>query len=148
MLCGVRTEQREYHLVVSALSPAAAKEVSDLLSGLPSTTSYSTLKATLLEGTTASKRSRIVQVLSAKKLGDLRPSHLLCHMRQLMSGKTATTAENLLRELFLQRFPGNVQMVLATVSTLDLNSLASLENELLEVATPSVCKVTPSINRV
>ncbi|KAH8018228.1 hypothetical protein HPB51_000472 [Rhipicephalus microplus] len=49
VLSGMRTEQCKYHIVVSALSPAAAEEVSDLFSGLHSTTSYSTLKAALLE---------------------------------------------------------------------------------------------------
>lgn len=148
VLSGVRTEQRKYHLVVSALSPAAAEEVCDLLSGPPSATPYSTLKAALLERTTVSQRSRIQQLLSAEELGDRRPSQLLRHMRTLMSSSTTPTDDNLLRELFLQRLPANVQMVLATASTLDLNSLASLADKVLEVATPYVCNVTPSSNNV
>ncbi|KAH8027746.1 hypothetical protein HPB51_008870 [Rhipicephalus microplus] len=43
VLSGVRTEQRKYNLVVSALSAASAEEVSDLLSGPPSETPYNTL---------------------------------------------------------------------------------------------------------
>ncbi|KAH8019026.1 hypothetical protein HPB51_015652 [Rhipicephalus microplus] len=140
-------EQRKYHLV-SALSPAAAEKASDLLSGLPSTTLYSTLKTALLERTTAPQRSRIQPLLSAEKLGNRRPSQLLRHMRKLMSDNTTSTDENLLRKLFLQRLPGNLQMVLATASTLDFNSLASLVDKVLEVATPSVCNVTPSFNNV
>ncbi|XP_075726170.1 uncharacterized protein LOC142767813 [Rhipicephalus microplus] len=102
VLSGVRIEQRKYHVVVSALPPAAA-EVSDLLSGAPSTTAYSTLKAALLERTTASQNSCIEQLLSAEELGDRRPSQLLRHVRQLIIGYTATTDKNLSRELFLQR---------------------------------------------
>ncbi|KAH8008638.1 hypothetical protein HPB51_000349 [Rhipicephalus microplus] len=102
ILSGVRTEQRKYHLVVSALSPAAGEEISDLLFGPPSTTSYSTLKAAVLERTTASQCSRIEELLSAEELGGRLPSQLHRHMRQLISSYTTTTEENLLRELFLQ----------------------------------------------
>ncbi|KAH8009017.1 hypothetical protein HPB51_008947 [Rhipicephalus microplus] len=63
-----------------------------------------------------------------------------------MSGYTTTIDENYLRELFLQRLPGNVQMVLATVFTMDLYGLASLADKVLEVAILSVCNVTSSFN--
>ncbi|KAH8039593.1 hypothetical protein HPB51_007793 [Rhipicephalus microplus] len=132
---------RKYHLVGSALSPAAAEEVSDLLSGPTSTTLYSTLKASLLERMTVSQRFRIQQLLSVKELGDRWLSQLLRHMPQHMSGYTNITDENLLRELSLQHLPGNVHMVQATASTLNLNSLASLADKVLEVATPFVCNV-------
>ncbi|KAH8037785.1 hypothetical protein HPB51_017285 [Rhipicephalus microplus] len=148
VLSGVRTEQRKYHLVVSALSPADTEEVSGLISGPPSTTRYSTLKAALLERTTASQRSRMQQLLSAEELGDRWPSLRLRHMRVLVSGCTTTTDENLLQELLVQRLPAIVRTVLATASMLNLNSLASLADNVLEVPTPSVCDVTPSFNNL
>ncbi|KAH8029453.1 hypothetical protein HPB51_000506 [Rhipicephalus microplus] len=84
------------------------------------------------------------QLLSVEESGDRRPSQLLRHVPQLMSSYTTPTDEYLLRELFLQRLPGNVQMVIATSSTLDLHGLASLADKVL--ATPSVCNVTPPFN--
>ncbi|XP_075533149.1 uncharacterized protein LOC142566176 [Dermacentor variabilis] len=144
ILSGVRTEQRKYHLVVWALSPTAAEEVADLLSGPASATPYSDLKAALLERTTTSQRARMQQLLSAEDLGDRRPSHLLRRMRQLMSGNTTVNDDRLLRELFMQRLPVNVQMILATATLMDLNSLASLADKVIEVVTPAVCNVTPS----
>ncbi|XP_065295035.2 uncharacterized protein [Dermacentor albipictus] len=144
ILSGVRTEQRKYHLVVSALSPTAAEEVADLLSGPPSVTPYSDLKAALLERTTTSQRARMQQLLSAEDLGDRRPSQLLRRMRQLMSDNTTVSDDRLLRELFMQRLPVNVQMVLATATVMDLNSLASLADKVMEVVTPAVCNVTSS----
>ncbi|XP_065300900.2 uncharacterized protein [Dermacentor albipictus] len=143
ILSGVRTEERKYHLVVSALSPTAA-EVADLLSGPPPATPYSDLKAALLERTTTSQRARMQQLLSAEDLGDRRPSQLLRRMRQLMSDNTAVSDDRLLRELFMQRLPVNVQMVLATATVMDLNSLASLADKVMEVVTPAVCNVTSS----
>lgn len=107
------------------LSPAAAEEVSDLLSGPPSTPPYSNLKAALLERTTASQQSRIKQLLSTEELGDHQLSQLP-RMRQSMSGNTTTTDDN------LQRLLAKMQMVLATASMLDLNCLASLADRSLE----------------
>ncbi|XP_065292313.1 uncharacterized protein [Dermacentor albipictus] len=144
ILSGVRTEQRKYHLVVSALSPTAAEEVADLLSGPPPATPYSDLKAALLERTTTSQRARMQQLLSAEDLGDRRPSQLLRRMRQLMSDNTTVSDDRLLRELFMQRLPVNVQMVLATATVMDLNSLASLADKVMEMMTPAVCNVTSS----
>lgn len=144
ILSGVRTEQRKYHLVVSALSPTAAEEVADLLSGPASATPYSDLKAALLERTTTLQRARIQQLLSAEDLGDRRPSQLLRRMRQLMSGNTTVNDDRLLRELFMQRLPVNVEIILATATVMDLNSLASLADKVMEVVTPAVCNVTPS----
>ncbi|XP_075533613.1 uncharacterized protein LOC142566665 [Dermacentor variabilis] len=138
ILSGVRTEQRKYHLVVSALSPTAAEEVAYLLSGPAPATPYSDLKAALLERPTTSQRARMQQLLSAEDLGDHRPSQLLRRMRQLMSGNTTVNDDRLLRELFMQRPPVNVQMVLATATVMDLNSLASLADKVMEVVTPAV----------
>lgn len=44
----------------------------------------------------------------------------------------------LLRELFLQRLPTNVQMVLAAAAPLDLAGLAGLADAVMEVSAPSV----------
>ncbi|XP_075539805.1 uncharacterized protein LOC142574649 [Dermacentor variabilis] len=161
ILSGVHTEQRKYHLVVSALSPTAAEEVADLLSGPPLATSYSDIKAALLERTTTSQRARMQQLLSAENLRNRRPSQLLRRMRQLMSGNTTVSDDRLLRELFMQRLPiaqyrpdsskllpVNVQMLLATATVMDLNSLASLADKVMEVVTPAVCNVTPSSTTV
>ena len=54
----------------------------------------------------------------------------------------------LMRELFLQRLPGNVRMVLAsTPDTVDLASLAELADKVVEVAAPAVAAVqAPSLS--
>ena len=65
-------------------------------------------------------------------------------MHQLL-GDRAGLDESFLRELFLQRLPSNVSMVLAaTPSTTHLQSLAELADRVTEVAAPPVATVTPS----
>lgn len=143
VLSGVCTEQCKYHLVVSALSPTAAEEVADLLSTPPPAPPYRDLKDALLERTTTSQPAHKQQLLSAEDSGDRRPNQLLRRIRQLMSSNTTGTDDRLLRELFMQRLPVNVQMVLATTTAMDLNSLASLADKVMEVVVPAECNVTP-----
>ena len=59
-------------------------------------------------------------------------------MQQLLGEKPSTTDGSFLWELFLQRLPSNVRMVLAsTADTTSLDELASLSDKIMEVATPT-----------
>ncbi|XP_040357382.1 uncharacterized protein LOC121046801 [Ixodes scapularis] len=141
-LAGVTTQGRKYHHVVSAPSPAAADEVYDVLANPCPATPYDQLKNALLQGTEVSERSRVQQLLWAEELGDRRPSQLLRRMTQLLGERANNMDDVFLRELFLQRLPSNVQMVLATATTLDLTGLAAPADAVMEVTTPSVANVT------
>ena len=78
---------------------------------------------------------------SSEKLGDRKPTQLLRHMQQLLGDKAGAMDNSVLRELFLQRLPANVRMVL--VSTADqANQSGELADKVVEVATPSVATVS------
>ncbi|XP_037502385.1 uncharacterized protein LOC119376712 [Rhipicephalus sanguineus] len=129
---------QKFHHVVSSLPPAAAEEVSDILlsfrTNLPAAL-YNELKAALLEKTAASEWMRIQQLLSTAELGDRRPTQLLRQLMQLIGSRAHAMDDAVLRELLFQRFPSNVQMVLANTSIMDLQSLAALADKVMEVAT-------------
>ena len=60
-------------------------------------------------------------------------------MQQLLGDKAATADQSFLCQLFLQRLPPNVRMVLAsTKDNEDLESLASFADKVVEVALPAV----------
>ena len=62
-------------------------------------------------------------------------------MQQLLGDKS-TDAVAFLRELFLQRLPANVRMVLASIdSTQDINKLADMADKIMEVSIPAVSAV-------
>lgn len=143
-LAGVTSQQTRFYHVTSALTPAAAEEVYDILASPSPTTPYDQLKNALLQRTTASDRSRIQQLLSAEELGDRRPTQLLRRMRQLLGSQSTATDDTFFRELFLQRLPQNVQMVLATASNMPLDQLATLADAVVEVANPAVSAVIPT----
>ncbi|XP_064462473.1 uncharacterized protein LOC135373145 [Ornithodoros turicata] len=136
-LSEVTSQLTKFYHVVSALSPAAADEVYDVITTTPPDNPYDSLKSALRTRTTTSARSRQQQLLSAEELGDTRPTQLLRRMKQLLSNSTPTAGGDFLRELFLQRLPRNVQMILATASTLAIDELAALADAVMEVATPT-----------
>ena len=63
-------------------------------------------------------------------------------MQQLLGDSAGPNPDNkFLRELFLQRLPNNVQMVLASAGDMSLEALAQLADKIMEVATPMVSAV-------
>lgn len=138
-LARITSQETKFLHVVGALPPTAAEEISDILTSFNHTrpaAPYDQLKAALLERTAASERTRIQQLLSSEELGGRRPSQLLRHMKHLLGTHSHAMDDTLLRELFLQRLPSNVQMVLATAAAMDLQALAALADKVMEVATP------------
>ncbi|XP_064469983.1 uncharacterized protein LOC135384726 [Ornithodoros turicata] len=143
-LASVTTQQTKFYHVISALTPAAAEEVYDVLATSSPTPPYDQLKKALLQRITVSDRSCIQQLLSAEELGDRRPTQLLRRMRQLLGSQPTVTDDTFFRELFLQRLLQNVQMVLATASDISLDKLATLADAVVEVANPAVSAVIPA----
>ncbi|KAG0417414.1 hypothetical protein HPB47_005617 [Ixodes persulcatus] len=62
-------------------------------------------------------------------------------MQQLLGSTAAGLDSLLLREIFLQRLPSNVRMVLTSTGEKDLSKLAERADALMAVATPSVATV-------
>ena len=92
----------------------------------------------------ASEQKRLQQLFNTEELRDRTPSQFLRQMQQLLGKKARSTDGTFLRELFLQRLPPNVRMVLAsTPNTGNLEDLAQLADKIVEVAVPS-----PSISAI
>ena len=132
------TRQRsKFALVISALQPEIAQEVRDLLLNPPEEEPYNTLKFELIRRTSASQQRRLQLLLIEEELGDRKPSQLLRRMRQLL-GENELEAD-ILKQLFVQRLPANVQLILATASTALTNEqLADLADRIMDVPMPAV----------
>lgn len=147
----ITSQRSKFDHVVSSLSPEYAAEVRELLIRPPAEDPYTTLRTQLTKRTTASEQRKLQLLFTAEELGDRKPTQLLHRMQQLLGDRPITTDESFLRELFLQRLPSNVQMVLAsTPDATSLDKLADLADKVMEVAAPPgsggsgvVANVTP-----
>lgn len=145
---GITAQKTKFDYIVASLAPEFAQEVRDLVLSPPDTTPFDTLKRQLIDRTAASEQRRLQH---AEDLGDRKPTQLLRRMQQLMGETLAPTDNTFLRELFLQRLPPNVRMVLASTDTgRSLDDLAQLADKIMEVAAPPIASVTttPSSSEV
>lgn len=133
---GIRAEKTMFDYIVASLAPEFAQEVRDLILAPPTHTPYTTLKKQLISRTAASEQRRLQQLLHSEELGDRKPTQLLRRIEQLLGDKLHTIDAGFIRELFLQRLPSNVRMVLASSPDTNLQSLATLADKVMEVATP------------
>ena len=142
---GVAVQKTKFDYVISSLNQEFASEVRDLLLKPPAENPYDTLKAQLIKRTAASEQRKLQQLISGEELGDRKPTQLLRKMQQLLGEKlgTSTDANSFLRELFLQRLPPNVRMVLASADpSTTLENLADMADKIMEVSTPSVAAMS------
>ena len=138
----ITSQGTKFNHVVASLAPEFATEVRDLLLQPPADTPYDVLHAQLIKQTAASEQRRLRQLFTAEELGDRTPSQFLRRLQQLLSDAAGPNPDNtFLRELFLQRLPGHVRMVLASSGDMPLEALATLANKVVEVASPSVFSV-------
>ena len=142
---GITAQVTKYDYVVASLSPEIATEVRDLILQPAPDTPYDHLKEQLVKRTAASEQRRLQQLFSMEELGDRKPTQLLRRFQQLLGDKAGAIDPSLLRELFLQRLPANVRMILAsTAEGTSLDNLATLADKVMEVAVPTVSSVTVS----
>ena len=145
---GITAQKTKYDYVVASLSPEFATEVRDLILRVP-TNPYDTLKQQLIARTAVPEQRRLQQLFNSVELGDRRPTQLLRRMQQLLGDNAATTDGPLLRELFLQRLPPNVRMVLASSGAAEsLDDLATLADKVLDAAPPSMASITQPSSEV
>ena len=140
----ITSQATQFAYVISSLQPEIAQEVRDLLMSPPVNAPYDVLKQALIRRTSASEQKRLHQLLISEELGDRKPSQLLRKTRQLLGDRTLE--DGILRQLFLQRLPTNVQLILAsTADTVTLDDLSLLADKIVEVAvpSPSIAAVTP-----
>ena len=143
---GITAQRTRFEYIIASLSPEFAVEVRDLLIRPPTDTPYNTLKAELIKRTAASEQRKLQQLISGEELGDRKPTQLLRRMQQLLGDHLGPSVDNaFLKELFLQRLPANVRMVLASADgTTDLAKLADMADKVVEVSSSTVAAVSHS----
>lgn len=139
------SQKTRFDYVIASLSPEVATEVRDLVLKPPETNPYDALKQQLIKRTALPQQQRLQQLFSLEELGDRKPTQLLRQMQQLLGDRAGTLDSTFLKELFIQRLPANIKMMLATApATTSLEELAELADRVAEVAIPTVAAITPA----
>ena len=112
--------------MVVSLSPEFTTQVRDIILRVPDALPYDTLKQQLITRTALPTEHGLQQLFQSTELGDKRPAQLL------------------LKELFLQRLPANVHMVLASsMEGKTLGEIAQLADKVTTAAPPAIGGVKP-----
>lgn len=135
---GISVDETKYNYVIQAIETEILCEVSDIVTNPPVTDKYETLKNRLVAAFEDSEEKRLRTLLNELELGDRKPSQLLRQMRDLAAGKVT---DNILKSVWMQRLPSQVQAILAT-SADKLDQLAQMADRVAEICTPSICNVS------
>ncbi|BHF59593.1 hypothetical protein SprV_0100255300 [Sparganum proliferum] len=146
----ITKELSKYHKLVEVLPANIISQVQPLLVKPPADAPYSALKAEILRLNAVSDRQRYHQLIKEESLGDRKPSELLRRMRTLLGDMQVD--EKLVKEMFLERLPADVQTILASGSQdLTLSHLAEMADRMIEVQRfqpPSVAQISTSSSTV
>eukprot|EP00057_Strongylocentrotus_purpuratus_P026011 XP_011680485.1 PREDICTED: uncharacterized protein LOC105445964 [Strongylocentrotus purpuratus] len=146
----ITRQETKFAHVISSLQPDVAQEVRDFIIAPSAMDRYDKLKSELIKRTGVSEQKQIHQLLTAVELGDRKPTQLLRRMRQLLG--ESTLEEGILKQLFLQRLPNNVRIILASSSdSVSIEQLAELADRILEISSPlsvSAVECTPASTTV
>lgn len=133
IVAGISSEITKFHCVVSVLDSEVITYVSDIIRNPPAG-AYSELKSRIINQYADSENTRLKALLQDLQLGDKKPSQLLMQMRDLAKDRVQ---ESVLKALFLQRLPLNMQQILS-VSQEGLDSLALIADKISETSTDAM----------
>ncbi|XP_041980969.1 uncharacterized protein LOC121734424 [Aricia agestis] len=119
--------------VVTNLDIQYAKSVKDVIVAPPSTDRYEKIKQELIKRLSASHEKKVKQLLIHEELGDRKPSQFLRHLQDLGGH---SVSDNLLKSIWTNRLPHNIQTVLVSRDSDNLEQLADLADRIQELASP------------
>lgn len=132
-ISNITTDVTKFYYVVSQLEPQIAAEVEDIIISPPSSNKYEMLKSELIKRLSKSKENKVKQLLLHEELGDRKPSQFLRHLRHLAG---EDVPQDFLKTVWSSRLPSNIETVVASQPTLDLQALADLADRVHDIAAP------------
>lgn len=126
----VKSDANKYFTVIGALDGAVLQQVADVLINPPDKDKYHSLKTQLIARFTDSEEKQLRRVLTEIDLGDKSPSQLLREMKVLAREKLSA---EVLKTLWLQRLPTQVQLILSASADLKLEKMADVADKITEV---------------
>uniref|UniRef100_A0A5S6Q533 DUF7041 domain-containing protein n=1 Tax=Trichuris muris TaxID=70415 RepID=A0A5S6Q533_TRIMR len=144
-LTNVTASLTKYYYTISAISDSVGIDIDDLLDPTGDSP-YEVLKTRLLERFTATADDKFRFLIDASGIGEQQPSQLLRQMRRMATG-VVDPQSALFRQLFLQRLPSNVQLILKAMPTATVDELAKVADNLLPISQTMNAVVHPEASR-
>lgn len=128
-VAGIRTDATKFNYIVGKVESNVLSQVSDIILNRPEANMYTTLKNRILQCFAESAESKLKRLLNEISLDGKRPSNLLREMKELAG---AGVTDDVLKSLWMQRLPVQVQTVLAG-SRENLIELSQLADRVIDV---------------
>jgi hypothetical protein len=125
----ITSTKTKFQYAMAELDHSALQAVRDLVVN-PGQTPYETLRERLVAEYSASATEKVRQLLQTARLGDQKPSQFLRYLKNLAGG---VATDELIKTLWLRALPLRTQEILAVVASAELDDLAKLADQTLEV---------------
>lgn len=130
-IAGITNELTKFYHVVAHLENRYAKEVEDIILNPPDVNPFIKLKDELIRRLSKTSEQRIRQLLSHEELGDKKPSQFLRHLRSLADNDGIS--DEVLRSIWSNRLPIQLQTIIASQRNLPLNDIAELADNVFDI---------------
>lgn len=140
----ITSELTKFNTIVGVVESDILSSVSDLVLNPPTGNQYETIKQRLIKEFEETESKKLRSLFNELSIGDTKPSTLLRRMRELSCGKVG---EELLKTLWLQRLPVNIQTVLATSGD-DLTQLSATADVMFDISEPVAVQAVTQINQI
>ncbi|VDP91738.1 unnamed protein product [Echinostoma caproni] len=133
---GITADRHKTKWTISKLPQDVAWQLQDVIMAHPK---YSVLKDAVIKRTSPSDVERVRRLFKYLSLGDRTPSALLQEMQQILG--LSVISEEILREIWMQRLPTDVQAIVASARKSPLTVAASIADEMMIRLRPQVSVV-------
>lgn len=141
LVANITSDATKYSYIAGNLEAQYAAEVRDVLTNPPAINRYEKLKTELIRRLSTSQETKTRRLLEQEEIGDRKPSQFLRHLQALAG---TTVPNQLLRSIWSNRLPANVQAILATQRNATSEDAADLADAIMATAPTQINEVRKS----
>lgn len=139
-------DKAKFNTVVAAVESNVLQQVSDAILNPPLRNKYDNLKQTIIQRYTQSDHKKLSKLLSNMSLGDKQPSHFLNELKHLGGDRLQ---EDVLKTIWLNAMPPNMQQILTANTEAPLSTLATIADRVADLnISPGICAVKTNSNAI
>lgn len=127
---GTKNSDTKVTNILSIMDQNTMIEIRDIILNMPEENAYDFLKEQVIKRMTKSETLKIKEFLKGEELGDRNPSQFLRHLKSLAGNKVD---DQVVRTIWAQGLPKEVQLIIATQKKGELEDLGELADRIHEL---------------